>query len=106
MTAISPCGRSWHASRIEGLPLAPTRASTKASRPDGRGNAPRSLTTRTRQVEHRARPPQTLACGTLNRRLVSRMLSPLGTRTRRLGYDTVIDPRLLSTTARIDHGVI
>ena len=74
MIAISACGRSWHASRIEGLALAPTRASTNASRPDGRGSAPRSLTTRTRQVEHRALPPQTLACGTLKRRLASRIL--------------------------------
>src|ERR1700688_4236751 len=85
---------------MEGSSLTPTRVRTNPSRRDGRGNAPRSLTTRTRQVEHRARPPQTLACGTLNRRLVSRILRPLGTRTRRLGYDTVIDPRRLSSTAR------
>src|SRR3954453_1974571 len=100
MTAMSALGRSWQARRIDGLADAPTRASTKASRPDGGGNAARSLTTRTRHVEHRALPPQTLACGTLNRMLVSRMVRPRGVRTFLPGYDTVIDPRWFSTRAR------
>src|SRR5712671_7447850 len=92
MTATSALGRSWQASRIDGLAAAPTRASTKASRPEGGGSAVRSLTIRTRQVEHRALPPQTLACGTLKRMLVSRIVRPRGVRTLRPGYDTVIDP--------------
>src|SRR5712671_5154004 len=105
MTATTALGRSWQARRIDGLAEAPTRASTKASRPEGGGSAARSLITRTRQVEHRALPPQTLACGTLNRMLVSRMVRPRGDRTFLPGYDTVTEPRRFSTRARMPRAV-
>src|SRR5690349_17072834 len=85
ITATSALGRSWQASRIDGLAPAPTRDNTNASRPDGGGSEERSLTTRTRQVEQRALPPQTLACGTSKRMLVSRIVRPRGERTLRPG---------------------